>query len=85
MSVAAFLALSLLSNLLLNLLTGLLAPEADLSLAFGIINGNVGPAAVILPENMALSQVTAGLISLAFSAVYFFSAAWILEKKLDLE
>ena len=85
MSVAAFLALSLLSNLLLNLLTGLLVPEADLSLAFGTISGDVGPAAVVLPENITLSQITTGLISLAFSAVYFISTAWILEKKLNLE
>lgn len=85
MSVAAFLALSFLSNLLLNLLTGLLVPEADLSLAFGTISGDVGPAAVVLPENITLSQITTGLISLAFSAVYFISTAWILEKKLNLE
>ena len=85
MSVVAFLVLSFLSNLLLDLLTGLLVPELNLSLALGIISSDVGPATVALPENMVLSQVMAGLISLAVSAVYFFSAAWILEKKLNLE
>ena len=75
MSVAAFLAVTFFSSQILNLLTGLFLPEMDLSLTFGIISGDVGPAAVVLPENMVLSQVTASLISLALSAVYFFSAA----------
>ena len=85
MSVAAFLAVTFFSSQILNLLTGLFLPEMDLSLTFGIISGDVGPAAVVLPENIVLSQVIASLISLALSAVYFFSTAWILNKKLNLE
>lgn len=85
MSVAAFLAVTFFSSQILNLLTGLFLPEMDLSLTVGIISGDVGPAAVVLPENIVLSQVIASLISLALSAVYFFSTAWILNKKLNLE
>ena len=85
MSAAAFLVLLVLSSQLMNLITGLFLPGLNLSLSLGIINSDIGPAAVALPENMVLFQVMASLISLAFSAVYFCSAAWILDKKLNLE
>lgn len=84
-SAGAYLAILFLSSQAVTLLERLYLPEGRVFLSVGMVSGGVGPAAVILPEHAALALAVSAAVSLALSALYFFPAAYLLEKKLNLE
>lgn len=84
-SAGAYLAILFLSNQVIALLERLYLPEGQLAFAMGVINGSAGPISVVVPKHAALALAVSAAVSLVISALYFFPAAYLLEKKLNLE
>ena len=84
-SAGAYLAILFLSNQVIALLERLYLPEGQLAFAMGVINGSAGPISVVVPEHAAPALAASVAVSLVISALYFFPAAYLLEKKLNLE
>lgn len=84
-SAGAYLAILFLSSQVIVLLERLYLPEGRVFFSVGMVSGGVGPTAVITSEHAALALAVSAAVSLVISALYFFLAAYLLEKKLNLE